>query len=144
MPASRLTLGESSIKYYVLSIMDSTKIKSFTDLEAWKEAHKLVIRIYEATKSFPDDERFGLTNQIRRAVVSITSNVAEGFSRNGNKEKTQFYYMALGSLTEAQNQLLVARDLTYVSEKEFTEIANQTVVVSKLLNGLIKSAKNMQ
>jgi len=123
--------------------METKKIKSFTDLDAWKEAHKLVIMVYKLTKSFPEDEKFGLTNQVRRAAVSITSNIAEGFSRNGKKEKTQFYYMALGSLTEVQNQLLIARDLSYIDEKEFAEIATKTVVVSKLLNGLIKSAKNM-
>jgi len=123
--------------------METKKIKSFTDLDAWKEAHKLVIMVYKLTKSFPEDEKFGLTNQVRRAAVSITSNIAEGFSRNGKKEKTQFYYMALGSLTEVQNQLLIGRDLSYIDEKEFAEIATKTVVVSKLLNGLIKSAKNM-
>ena len=123
--------------------MDSKKIKSFTDLETWKEGHKLVLIIYKITKSFPDEERFSLTNQLQRAMVSVTSNIAEGFSRNGKKEKVQFYYMALGSLTEVQNQLLIAKDLSYIYEKEFYRIAEQTVLVSKLLNGLIKSAKSI-
>ena len=116
-------------------------IKSFTDLNAWKEGHRLVLMIYKMTKSFPSNERFDLTSQIQRAVVSITSNIAEGFSRNSNKEKIQFYYMALGSLTEVQNQLLVAKDLGYISQLRFNEIASQTVVTSKLINGLIKSIK---
>ena len=94
--------------------MDSKKIKSFTDLETWKEGHKLVLIIYKIAKSFPDEERFSLTNQLQRAMVSVTSNIAEGFSRNGKKEKVQFYYMALGSLTEVQNQLLIAKDLSYI------------------------------
>ena len=115
------------------------KIRSFTDLNVWKEAHKLVIMIYKATKQFPKDELFGLTNQIRRAVVSITSNIAEGFSRNTFKDKTQFYSIALGSLTETQNQLLVARDVGYMDNILFKEIGNQTVIVSKLCNGLLKS-----
>ena len=123
--------------------MDSKKIKSFTDLETWKEGHKLVLIIYKIAKSFPDEERFSLTNQLQRAMVSVTSNIAEGFSRNGKKEKVQFYYMALGSLTEVQNQLLIAKDLSYIYEKEFYRIAEQTVLVSKLLNGLIKSAKSI-
>lgn len=90
------------------------KIAAFTDLDAWKEGHQLVILIYMLTKQFPRDEQFGLTSQIRRAVVSITSNIAEGFSRNSYREKLQFYSMALGSLTEVQNQLLIAKDVGYL------------------------------
>src|SRR5438067_692650 len=115
------------------------KIKSFTDLHAWQEGHKLVLIVYKITKQFPDDEKFGLSNQMRRCVVSITSNIAEGFSRRGKKEKAQFLYMALGSVTELQNQLLIARDLHYTSNIEFQNAAEKTVIVSKLANGLIKS-----
>ena len=122
---------------------ETKKIKSFTDLNAWKEAHKLVLLIYQITNTFPSSEQFGLTNQIRRAVVSVTSNIAEGFSRNSYKEKSQFYSMALGSLTEVQNQLLIARDLKYISKEIFTEVANITVTVNKLLNGLIKKSKTL-
>ena len=82
------------------------KIKSFTDLNAWKEGHKLVLMIYETTKKFPKEEIFGLTIQLRRCSVSITSNLAEGFSRQSYKEKSYFYSMALGSVTELQNQIL--------------------------------------
>src|SRR3989344_8161391 len=117
------------------------KIKSFTDLYVWKEAHKLVIMIYKVTKIFPKEEQFGLTNQIRRAAVSVTSNIAEGFSRNTFKDKTQFYSIALGSLTETQNQLLIARDIGYIENKIFQELGNQTVTVSKLCNGLLKSKR---
>jgi len=90
---------------------ESGKIKSFMDLDAWKEGHRLVLEIYQITKKFPREELFGLTNQLRRAAVSFTSNIAEGFSRNSYKEKLQFYSMALGSLTEIQNQLLISRDI---------------------------------
>lgn len=116
-------------------------IKSFTDLDAWKEGHRLVLMIYKATALFPDTERFGLINQIQRAVVSITSNISEGFSRNSTKEKLQFFYTALGSLTEVQNQLLIARDLGYINKESFKDLASHTVIVSKLVNGLIKSLK---
>ena|SRR3989344_3607471 len=116
-------------------------IRSFTDLEAWKEGHKLVLLFYNITKKFPSSEKFGLANQIRRAAVSITSNIAEGFSRNGTREKVQFYYMALGSLTELQNQLIISWDLNYLSRGDFENISEQSVIVSKLINGLIKSAK---
>ncbi|MBP6882069.1 MAG: four helix bundle protein [Candidatus Levybacteria bacterium] len=116
------------------------KIKSFTDLHAWQEGHLLVLDIYKITKTFPVDERFGLIDQMRRCSVSITSNIAEGFSRKGKKEKIQFLFLALGSLTELQNQLLVARDVGYISHELFKRLADKTVVISKLTNGLIKSS----
>ncbi len=118
------------------------KIKSFTDLVAWQLAHKLVVTIYKITDNFPSKENFSLTDQMRRCAISISSNIAEGFSRQGKKEKLQFYFMAKGSLTELQNQLLVARDVGYISKEEFDKIAQQTVEVGRLLTGLIKSIKN--
>jgi len=90
-----------------------SKIKSFTDLKAWQEAHKLVLMIYKISKSFPKEEIFGLTSQIRRAAISITSNIAEGFSRKSYLEKIQFYFTSLGSLSEVQSQLLIAKDVNY-------------------------------
>ena|SRR3989338_10837348 len=117
----------------------NNKIKSFTDLIAWKEGHKLVLEIYKITKEFPLDERYGLVDQIRRAGVSISSNIAEGFSRKSINEKKQFYHISIGSLSEIQNQILIARDLGYISNILFQDIANQTVLVSKLLNSLIKN-----
>lgn len=118
-------------------------IKSFVDLATWKEAHKLVLAIYKMTKQFPQDEKFGLIIQLRRAAVSVSSNIAEGFSRNTGKEKVQFYYIALGSLTEVQNQLIIAKDLSYMSESRFDELMKQVIVVNKLVNGMIKSARLM-
>ncbi len=122
---------------------ETIKIKSFTNLNAWKEGHKLVLDVYSITQGFPKEEQFGLIIQLRRAVVSITSNIAEGFSRNSYKEKVQFYSVALGSLTEVQNQLLIAKDLLYFSKKDFLIIAQQTVIISKLINGLIKKSKTI-
>lgn len=116
------------------------KITSFTQLNAWQSGHKLVLIIYKITGIFPSSEKYCLIDQMRRSVISITSNIAEGFSRRSRKEKVQFYYIAKGSLTELQNQLLVSRDLGYISNEEFEEIANLTVIVSKLIQGLIKSA----
>src|SRR3989338_8034546 len=119
------------------------KIESFTDLIAWREGHKLVLEIYKSTKAWPKEELFGLISQIRRAVVSITSNLAEGFSRSTLKDKANFYTMALGSLTETQNQLLIARDLGYLENKLFHPLAQRTVVISKLTNGLIKKSLSL-
>jgi len=112
------------------------KIKSFTDLNAHKEAHKLVLLIYKITKEFPKEERFCLIDQIRRAAVSIVSNIAEGFSRNTVKDKCQFYSLALGSLSELQSQLLIARDLKYLTNQIFNQIAQQSIIVRKLISGL--------
>ena len=122
--------------------MNAGKIKSFTDLNAWKEGHKLVLMIYKITNNFPDIEKFGLVSQMRRCVVSITSNIAEGFSRKSTKEKAQFYFISLGSITELQNKLLISRDLKFIKEKDFQEVGQQTVVVQKITNGLIRFIKN--
>ena len=122
----------------------SKKIKNFTDLDTWREAHKLVLMIYRITKDFPKEEMYGLTSQIRRAAVSITSNIAEGFSRQSYSEKINFYSMALGSNTELQNQLLIAKDIRYLGKETFSEIAKQSIRVNKLINGLIKKSKNIR
>ena len=117
------------------------KIKSFTDLKAWQEGHRLVLDVYKITEQFPKTEQFGLTSQLRRAVVSVTSNIAEGFSRGSYKEKGQFYTVALGSLTEVQNQLMIAKDVGYITPEEFQTMGDHTVVINKITNGLIKSSR---
>jgi len=120
----------------------NTPTTSFTQLDAWKEGHILVLAIYNIVKTFPREELFALTNQKRRAVISITSNIAEGYSRKSYKEKIQFYYMSLGSLTELQNQLYIAKDICYISPDEFVSILNQTIKVHKIITGLIIASKN--
>ena len=117
------------------------KIKSFTDLIAWQEGHSLVLDIYKITKKFPKEELYGLIGQLRRCAISITSNIAEGFSRQSYKEKVQFYSMALSSVSELQNQLLIARDVNYITRQEFQKIADQSIKAHKLLSGLIKKSK---
>jgi four helix bundle protein len=117
------------------------KIEKFQDLDVWKEGHKLVIEIYRISKSFPKEEIFGLTSQIRRAVISITSNIAEGFGRQSYKDKSNFYQMAFGSIIEVRNQILIARDVGYVNNADFELIDNQTVKVEKICRGLIKKSR---
>ena len=116
-------------------------IQSFKDLDTWKQGHKLVLMVYKVTGSFPKAETYSLTDQMRRAVVSITSNVAEGFDRQGLKEKIQFLYLALGSCYELENQILVAKDLGYMAAGIYEEIENQIQNVSRLINGFIRSLK---
>lgn len=117
------------------------KIKEFTDLKAWQEAHKLALLIYKVTKRFPKQETYSLIDQLRRACVSITSNIAEGFGRQTYKEKVQFYYQAQGSLTEVKNQVLLARDVGYLEEEDFRDITNQSNNAHQLLQGLITKSK---
>lgn len=117
------------------------KIITFTDLNVWKEAHTLVLLIYRDTKTFPKEELYSLVDQLRRAAISVTSNIAEGFGRNGYKEKIQFYYLASGSLAELRNQLIIARDLNYIATQKYAELEKQAEIASKLLFGIIKSSK---
>lgn len=113
--------------------------RSFTDLEAWQEGHKLVLSLYKATNGFPKEEIFALTSQIRRAAVSVTSNLAEGFNRKTAKDKSHFYSMALGSVAELENQLLIARDVGYIDKQAFLPLSEQSILVHKLVSGLIRS-----
>lgn len=117
------------------------KIQKFTDLVVWQEGHKLVLTIYKETKNFPPHEKYGLADQMRRAAVSITSNIAEGFSRRSPKEKYQFYSNAKGSMTELQNQLIVAKDVGYLTKDIFKEAVQQSVVTNKLLSGLLTATR---
>lgn len=114
-------------------------IKSFTDLVAWQEGHKLVMMIYEATDTFPAREQFILTSQLCRAAISITSNIAEGFGRSSVKDKEHFFTIASGSLYEVKNQLIIARDRKYISPSQFGILAEQANTGHKLLNGLLRA-----
>ncbi len=117
-------------------------ITKYTDLHAWQYAHHLVLEIYKITESFPDSEKFGMTNQIRRASVSITSNIAEGFGRNSMNEKRQFYSIARGSLFEVHNQLLIAKDLKFIPAEAFIDFDTKIETISKLISGIIKKAQS--
>lgn len=119
---------------------NSKKIQSFTQLDAWKKGHELVILVYKMTSHFPKSEMFGLTSQMRRSAISITSNIAEGFSRKSYKDKTHFYIISLGSVTELQNQTIVAQGIKYISPEEFNELTEKEIRVHKILNGLIRSS----
>lgn len=116
------------------------KIKNFYDLEAWKKAHYLILEIYKITKEFPKEEKFGVTNQLRRAASSITANIAEGFARFHYKDKIRFYHQARGSNAEVQNFLLLSKDLQYIDSRKCRQLVQDSNVVSMLLNGLIRSA----
>lgn len=115
--------------------------KSFTELKVWQEGHKLVLDVYRASESFPKSEVFGLTSQLRRSASSVTANITEGFERGTKKELHQFLMIARGSLGETQNHLLLARDLGYLTNDDFQNLAQQAIAVHKLLNAFIRSIK---
>lgn len=119
----------------------SNKIKSFTDLFVWQEGHKLVLLIYRITLKFPKNELYSLIDQMRRAATSITSNIAEGFGRHSYKEKVQYFYLAKGSLLELTNQILISRDIEYISQEIFNDVIKQINNVQQLLDGIIKKSK---
>ena len=114
-------------------------IREFTDLNVWQSGHKLVLSVYKI--KFPQSELFALSDQIRRAVVSVTSNIAEGFGRQTIKDKIHFFYQAHGSLTEVKNQLIISKDLVYIGSQEYFEIINLVGDTQRLLLGLIKKTK---
>lgn len=112
-------------------------VREFKELIAWQKAMDLVEAVYRVSRDFPDDERFGLTIQIRRAAVSVPSNIAEGQARPTRGEFRQFLGHARGSLAEVETQLLIAQRLKYLSGD--TTVADQIAETGRILNGLIKS-----
>jgi len=113
----------------------SKEIRNHKDLEVWKKSMDLVSNIYKITESFPNKELYGLTNQIRRAAVSIPSNIAEGAARNSKKEFIQFLYISLGSLSELETQIIIASRLEYLNNLD--TLSEDLKFVQKLINGLI-------
>ena len=109
------------------------------DLMVWQKAHQLVLLLYELSKGFPENERYGLTSQLRRAAVSVPANIAEGFVRFTGKDKMKFMNYSLGSLEECKYYLVLADDLGYGNGRKFFA---QIVEVSKLLNAYIKTIKS--
>lgn len=109
--------------------------KNYENLEIWKKSIGLATLVYKITKSFPKDELFGLVSQMRRAVVSISSNIAEGAGRGYKKEFLRFILIALGSLNELESQLFIAKNLGYIKDKEFGELFIKIKEVGNLLSG---------
>ena len=117
-------------------------MKTHKDLDVWKKSVLLVTSIYEVTKTFPKDEIYGITNQIRRSAVSIPSNIAEGSARKGEKEFIQFLYISLGSMAELETQLIIANNLKYVKLNDYELMTGRLEEIRKMIIGLIKFVKN--
>lgn len=120
------------------------QIKHFSDLIVWQKAHEITLTIYKITELFPKKEQFSLTDQMRRASISIGSNIAEGFSRLSIPDKIHFFAMAKGSLTELENQVYVARDVGYLSFDLINQVLVMIVDEGRLLTAIMKSTRNME
>jgi four helix bundle protein len=117
-------------------------VQSYKDLVVWQKAMDLVEMVYRQTRTFPKEELYGLSSQLRRAVVSIPSNIAEGQGRAGPVEFSRFLNIAYGSLLEVETQLLIAKRLQYVNETELNSVLELVSRVGQLINGLLRSLKN--
>jgi four helix bundle protein len=117
------------------------EVKSFHDLVAWQKAMELVTEIYKMSQKFPKEEIFGLTSQIRRAAVSIPSNIAEGRGKSSPGEFQQFLYHAKGSLAEVETQLIIATNLGYIEVQEVSHAKELIDRTGKLLSGLLSAIK---
>lgn len=115
----------------------------YKNLDVWKKCRKLTSSVYEASKNFPKEEVFELTTQVRRAVVSLVSNIAEGCGRQHAKDAIQIFYIARGSLYEVETQLYVALDQQYIKEPKFEELIAEITSCKQMLNGLIKYFKGL-
>lgn len=114
-------------------------MKTHRDLKVWQNSIELVTEIYKLTKSFPNSETFGLASQIQRSSVSVPSNIAEGAARNSNKEFSHFLSIAQGSLAELEAQLIISKNIQYLSKDQFKSILANLIEIRKMLNGLQKS-----
>ena len=117
-------------------------MKDFRELMVWHKAHQLALAVYAATIGFPREEVYGLTAQIRRAAVSVPANLAEGCGRNGEAEIARFCSIAAGSTSEVEYHLLLSKDLHYLPDDAYEELAAQAAEVKRMLNALIKTLKS--
>ena len=115
------------------------KLQRFQDLLVWQKAHKLVLKVYTATRAFPTDERFGLVSQMRRAGVSVAANIAEGFKKRGHRDKANFYNIAQGSLEELRYYTILGKDLGYLGDVR--ELSCELDEVARMLHALVRSIR---
>ena len=113
-------------------------MKDFHDLRVWERAHQLTLTIYTASLKFPREELYGLTSQIRRCAVSIGANIAEGCGKMGNNEFQRFLQIASGSASELEYELLLAKDLGYIAQSDYSKIADELAQIRKMLSSLLR------
>lgn len=108
-------------------------MRDFHKLGIWQRSHQLTLDVYKMSKSFPKDELFGLTSQIRRATSSIPTNIAEGCGRASNKDFAHFLQIAIGSASEVEYELLLAHDLEYINDESFIKLTSETIAIRKMI-----------
>ena len=116
-------------------------MKDFRKLKVWEKSHHLALEVYRVTATFPREELYGLTGQIRRSGASIPTNIAEGCGRSGDVELGRFLQIAMGSASELQYQLLLAHDLNYLGDNDYKQLDNGVTEVKQMLTALIKTLK---
>ena len=126
----------------ILNNINTYKMNTFRDLLIWQKAMQLVTKSYSLTATFPKDELFGLTSQLRRCSISIPSNISEGFGRGTNKDYHRFLTISLGSLFEFQTQIEIAYNLNYVSEPDFNKIYEDSRELERMMSSFIKKVKS--
>jgi four helix bundle protein len=119
----------------------SNQIKSFEDLLVWQKAHKIVLSIYKLLEKFPKEEKYRIIDQLVRAVISIPTNISEGFGRYTSRDYIHFLIISRGSLSEVKYLILLSKDLKYITENEYQELNNDLSEIGKMLNGLIYSLR---
>jgi four helix bundle protein len=116
-------------------------MKDFKELNVWKKAHRLTQRVYQATSTFPREELYGLTSQLRRASVSIPTNIAEGCGRNSDAELARFFEISMGSASESEYLLLLSRDLNLVNRSDYNELTKEVIEIKRMLTSFIKKLR---
>jgi four helix bundle protein len=117
-------------------------LKNYKELKVWQKAYKLCLEIYRITAKFPDEERYGLTSQIRRSVVSIPSNIAEGYGRKTTRDYIRMLYISYGSVCELETQILLAGDLNFIARDELDPLKKRITEIERMLKALITSLEN--
>ena len=116
-------------------------MKNFKELKVWERGHKLTLEIYKVTSSFPREEMYGLTSQMRRACASIATNIAEGCGRNSDSELARFFDISMGSASELEYLLLLTRDLNLINSPDYSELTSDVVEIKRMLASFIKKLR---
>ena len=117
---------------------EAAGVKDFRELKVWQKAHQLTLAVYQVTATFPREELYGLTSQLRRSCSSIAANLAEGCGRNGDAEFARYCSIAMGSASEVEYHLLLARDLKLIKASDYQELAQRTTELKRMLTGLLQ------
>jgi four helix bundle protein len=129
-------VSELSVVSFQFPVPRESHLQDFTQLKVWQKAHELTLAVYGVTRKFPREELFGITSQIRRSTASIAANLAEGCGRNGSGDFAHFCAIALGSASETEYHLMLARDLKLLDPKDYQRLADQTSEVKRMLTRL--------